>query len=120
MTNTSNKVTKILFVLVSALVLSLFAINLYTFYFQKDYDFTVEVPCGEGELCFIRHCGEVDECPPNELERYRMFVLNASDYDKCENGVCLNACTSGSIECEEVICDESVGDACVASGFAEE
>lgn len=114
MPNSTDKVTKIFFILVSALVLAAIANNFYIFYFQKNYDFTVEAPCDQTQQsCFIRVCSD-GECPPNGLEVYRVFTLKASDFNKCSNDSCLNECTTGLIQCKEVLCDESGGDTCIA------
>ena len=119
MSNSTDKVTKILFIFVSALVLAAIANNFYTFYFQKDYKFIVETPCNSTEqTCFIRDCSD-GECPPNELERYRTLSINAADFAQCANDSCLNECTNGSIQCKEIFCDESVGDACTVLSATE-
>lgn len=116
MSNSSGKMTKALFILVSAMVLATIVNNFYIFYFQKNYDFIVEASCDPTEqACFVRSCGEDSECPPNELEQYRMFVLKASDFEKCSDDSCLNECVMGAIQCEEVLCGDSEEDICTAS-----
>ena len=112
MTNT-GKVTKALFGLTSILFLAVILGSFYTFYIQKDYNFVVETPCSEGEFCFIRYCSD-GECPPNELERYRVFSLKASEFEKCSNDSCELSCRSGLMQCQEVLCDEESGDTCTA------
>lgn len=113
-------VTKTLFILVSALVLATLVANFYTFYFQKNYDFIVEAPCDPTtQTCFVRDCSESSECPPNGLEQYRMFTVNAADFEKCSDDSCLYECVAGVIQCEEIFCDESGGDICIAV-FTEE
>ncbi|OHA89530.1 MAG: hypothetical protein A3C70_02675 [Candidatus Zambryskibacteria bacterium RIFCSPHIGHO2_02_FULL_43_14] len=112
MSNSTDKVTKILFILVSALVLAAIANNFYTFYFQKNYTFTVEASCDQTQQsCFIRDCSD-GECPPNELEVYRVFTLKAGDFKKCSDDSCLNECTNGLIKCTEIFCGESKDDVC--------
>ena len=116
MSNSSNTVTKILFILVSAMTLAVIANNFFTFYYQKGYDFIVEAECDPSQqVCFIRDCSEGSECPPNELEQYRMFALNASDFEACANNSCINECATGSIQCEEIFCDESEGEVCATT-----
>jgi hypothetical protein len=112
MTISSSRVTKTLFVIVCILTLSVVAYNFYTFSYVKNYEFIVEVPCDSSQSCFVRYCDENEECPPNELEQYRMFTLNASDYEKCLDGSCLNECVSGAIQCTEIVCGESEEDLC--------
>lgn len=112
MLSDTGKFTKALFTLISILVLVVIVSNFYTFYFQKNYDFVVETSCEAGELCFIRDCGD-GECPPNELEQYKLFMLNAADFGSCSVNSCEFACESGRIRCEEILCDESAGDTCV-------
>ncbi|MFZ2484387.1 MAG: hypothetical protein WAX80_02665 [Minisyncoccia bacterium] len=115
MKDSTDKVTKVLFILISALIIAAIVNNLYTFYFQKDYDFTVEASCDPVEqACFIRDCSD-GECPPNELERYRVFALNANDFQKCSDDSCIVECSLGQIDCEEILCDESGGDVCTTA-----
>lgn len=110
-------VTKTLFIIVSALVLAAVANNFYTFYYQKNYEFTVEAPCDSTQQsCFIRDCSN-GECPPNGLEVYRAFTLKAKDFEKCSDDSCLSECITGSIQCEEASCSESNGDVCTTLSF---
>lgn len=118
MSEETGRMTKLLFILTLILVFSAIGANFYKFYVQRDYIFTVEAPCGEGELCYIRSCDD-GECPPNEFERYRTFEINASDFAKCEDNSCLNICVPGSTECEEIQCDESAGDTCTVVSLSE-
>lgn len=112
MPNETGKVTKTIFILMVAMVVAVLASNLYTFYIQKNYEFSVELPCGPDEVCFIRECSD-GECPPNELERYRVFALKASVFDSCQADSCQNLCgVEGGSQCSEVLCDAEVGDVC--------
>ena len=114
MQDSSNKVSKILFILVAAMVLSVVISNFHTFFYEKNYEFIVEAECNPTEqACFARHCGEDEECPPNGLEQYRMFALTAVDFETCSDSSCLDECSMGSINCEEIFCDESAGDTCL-------
>ena len=120
MPSSSSKVTRFLFILLSAMALAAIINNFYIFFYQKNYKFIVEALCDSKEQsCFIRHCGEDAECPPNGLEQYRQFSLNASDFKKCSDDSCLNECTSGVIKCIEISCDESAGDSCLHSTLVE-
>lgn len=120
MSNSTNKVTKALFLLVTALVIAVLANNFYIFYIQKNYDLTVEAPCDPtAKTCFIRSCGEDSECPPNGLEQYRMFTLNASDFNQCTDNSCLNECLAGLIECAEIQCGDLEDDVCSSPSSAE-
>lgn len=108
-------VTKTFFILICALVLATLVANFFTFFFQKNYDFIVEAQCTPtAQTCFARDCSEGSECPPNGLEKYRMFSLNAADFNECLDNSCLYECTSGVIQCEELLCDESNGDICIS------
>src|SRR3989338_5881806 len=100
MSNFSNSVTKVLFILVSAMFLAAIVNNFYIFYFKKNYDFIVEASCNPTEqTCFIRDCSEGSECPPNGLEKYRSFSMKARDFEKCSNDSCLTECTTGLVKC---------------------
>ena len=103
---------KILPVILMVMVLGTIASNMRTFYVQKDYTFTTEAACDQSNSrCFVRDCSD-DSCPPNGLEIYREFTLNASDFSKCADNSCLNECTSGSIQCTESNCGDSPDDIC--------
>ena len=116
MSDSCNMMTKILFTLLFSMIFIVVANNFYTFYYQKNYKFIVETPCDPTEqTCFIRHCDENDECPPNGLEQYRLFNLKASDFPKCSSDSCLDECLNSIISCEEVKCNESSGDACFST-----
>ncbi len=99
-----------------AISLSVVAVILstaYLFLVLKNYDFVVEASCDPAaeEGCFYRDCS-TGECPPNELEYYRVFLVSAKDFDSCSDNSCLKECTEGSIRCEEVTCDAEAGDDC--------
>lgn len=109
-----GKTTKTLFVLCTAFVLSVVIFNFYKLYLQKDYEFLVETSCELGETCFVRDCSGEDECPPTELESYRLYAIKASEFSVCSDGDCTDECLSGSLECREIRCDASAGDSCQA------
>jgi len=95
------------------LVISAILACAYLFFYKKSYDFTVEAPCSKSTAtCFVRQCDN-EECPPNQLEEYRVFKLTAADFPKCSNDSCLNECLMGDIRCTEVVCGESADDLCV-------
>jgi hypothetical protein len=111
--NSSSRFTKVIFGLILLTTLSVIIYNFYTFYYLRDYTFLVEASCDPQEQsCYIRSCTEEGECPPNGLEQFRMFEINASNFDKCSDNSCANECIVGSIECEEIPCDEDNGDTC--------
>jgi len=94
----------------------------YFFYFKKDYDFIVEVACDPSkEICFQRDCSNPDDCPPNGLSDFKRYSLNAGDFSKCLNEDCTNACETGTIKCEPIICveDLEVGESCSIFGNLE-
>lgn len=98
------------------MALSIVAVIIATahrFLIAKDYDFIVEAPCDPlVDICFARDCSLPDECPPNNLENYRMFNIKAYDFEKCADNSCLNECLSGQIYCQEIFCGDSEEDAC--------
>jgi hypothetical protein len=88
----------------------------YHYYAVKAYDFTVEAPCDEtATTCFVRDCESGDGCPPNGLAEYRVFHLMAADFESCSDDTCLAEITSGQIQAEEEICEESEESACVTT-----
>jgi len=102
MTN-SGRLINIIFVAVFITVI-LGAIQRY--YFIKEYMFTIEVPCDTAsEHCFHRDCS-TDDCPPNNLEDYRVFEMRAKRYDACSADDCANYCKSNN-GCIETVCDPS-------------
>jgi hypothetical protein len=89
----------------------------YFFYYQKDYDFIVEVACDPTvESCTERDCTNPDDCPPNGLSDFKRYSVPASDFEKCENEDCTTACEMGIIECELQECEEApdYGEYCVS------
>jgi hypothetical protein len=115
MNASSRKITTTIFILIVVMVLSVIVSNFYKFFVIKDYDFVIEVPCDPTQsLCFFRYC-DGDDCPPNNLEVYRIFSLNAADYEVCKDGTCLTECSIGKISCTETMCNEANSDSCVYS-----
>ena len=103
---------RLIFWLLILMVVSAIGANFYTFYFKKNIDFIIETPCDENtQTCFVRDCSTGD-CPPNNLSQYRSFHISASNYAACEYDSCVKDCSSGSVKCVELMCDESGDDAC--------
>ncbi len=90
---------------------------IYNFYFEKDFSILVEESCDPStEQCFYRNCEE-EECPPNELEYYSQFYIDASDFTLCEKDTSCNLdtlCTNNPTLCEKVECISGV-DQCYIS-----
>lgn len=87
----------------------------YNFFFQKNYDFIVEIACDPiTEVCLERDCANPEDCPPNQLTLFKRYALNADDFKLCENEDCTNVCMSGIIECELLECveDPDYGETC--------
>lgn len=106
---TSSKV--MLWLLLLSIVAVIFS-TVQQFLVQKNYNFTLEAECDMAERsCFVRDCSS-GECPPNELETYRIFEVTASDFNSCSQSDCLDECMSGVIQCIEVKCDSDAGDIC--------
>ncbi len=97
---------------ISLLTIAAISATTYTFLINKDYDFIVEAPCDPAqEMCFSRDCSG-GECPPNELEHYRIFTVSAEDFQRCTDDSCLQECTNQTIACTELVCGESEDDEC--------
>ena len=108
-----EKSDKIFLWLIFLSVLAVIGVTGYKFLIYKDYDFYVEAPCDSStRVCFIRDCSELDSCPPNNLDNYRIFYLKAKDFSKCENNSCLSVCENKIIECREQVCGENKKDIC--------
>lgn len=100
------------FATISLLVVVAVCATAYLFLVKEDYAFVVEAPCDPAQnTCFTRDCSG-GECPPNELEQYRVFAVSAHDFPVCADNSCLQECTSGAIECVEYVCGESEEDEC--------
>ena len=79
--------------------------SLYKNYFIKDYLFYLEAPCDTSiNECYVRDCGVDGDCPPNNLEVYRVFEMLASQFKNCSDNSCLNICPSSANFCEEILC----------------
>jgi hypothetical protein len=103
----------ILFWIFSATVILVIGVSFYKFFWLKDYDFIVEASCDPSiESCYVRDCSTPGDCPPNELEVYKMYVISAGDFSACKDDSCLIECTNGTIACQEVLCGESEEDEC--------
>lgn len=101
-----SKRIKIL-MLVTLLSVALVFLTAFTKYiYAKDYIFLVESTCDpELHTCFVRDCE--DYCPPNALESYRVFSIQAKDFHLCTDNSCSNICTDSSTSamCEELTCE---------------
>ncbi len=90
--------------------------SFYTYFYKKNYNFIVEVPCDNStETCFERDCSNLDDCPPNGLSDFKRYSLKASDFKYCKDENCAQACAEGTIKCESVQCEENseTGESCV-------
>lgn len=95
----------------------------YFFYIKKDFNFIVETTCNKTmEECFVRDCTNPDDCPPNGLEEFKRYSLNANDFKYCKNEDCLNACENKQIPCENISCveDPEIGESCSFSIIEQE
>lgn len=97
------------------LFLAVIANSFYFFYIKKDFDFIVETVCDPTlEQCLLRDCTNPDDCPPNGLQEFKRYTLNANDFKYCENEDCKTVCESGQVQCEIIPCieDEEYGETC--------
>ena len=107
--------TIFLIAIVSMVVLAIGS-TFWLFYLQKNYTVIVEASCDPAsETCFYRLCTSSEntgDCPPNELENYKVFSLQAYDFENCADNSCKQECESGTFECVETVCGETEGDEC--------
>lgn len=104
---------KVALTLLSLMVLVAILATGWLFFIKRDYDFVVEASCNpEMETCFYRDCSVEGDCPPNELEHYKVYVVNAADFRYCSDNSCAAECSSDSITCEQVVCGEAEEDEC--------
>ena len=82
--------------------------SFYSFFFKKDYNFTVETKCNpEIETCFFRDCeNNPDICPPNNLSYYHQYIVKASDFKYCSDDDCAKFCYSHFRRCTKIECTE--------------
>ncbi len=108
--NKSDKIT------LSIIILSVFVViasTSYLFLWKKDFTFVLEAYCDpEYEICHYRDCSNPDDCPPNQLEYYRVFEVPATDFPKCSDNSCLLECAMETISCAEIICEEDDENTC--------
>lgn len=95
--------------LLGAVVIAL-AFSFDRYVLREEYSFLVEAPCQSSSDCYTRDCDE-EECPPNELETYRLFAVPARAFDTCEDNSCANVCPG--TDCEELKCSDQEEIACM-------
>jgi hypothetical protein len=100
----TRKIDRILSIILLLVILSVLAVSLYRFWYQKDFTVLTEASCDPAfSSCYVRDCN-IDECPPNGLGEYRVFSVSAKDFGKCDDETCLLECTTQLISCREVPC----------------
>lgn len=103
---------KLLLPLFFLAVFAVLAVNIYRYWYEKDFTTLVEASCNPTlALCYVRDC-ETDECPPNGLSEYRVFSVAAKDFAKCADETCLFECSNSIIACEEIACGSTKEDVC--------
>lgn len=109
-----NTIFGSIFFVVSTLILISVLISGYIiFYKNKNYDFIIEAPCDPiTHKCFVRDCENIEGCPPNNLNQYRIFHIKAKDFGSCTDNSCLNVCDSNTPACIETKCRETEGNMC--------
>ncbi len=110
-----NKNTPELVVTLFLLCLITILMSVNFFYIKKDYDFVVETSCNpETESCYFRDCESEDaECPPNNYSYFKMYSINAKDFETCEGEDCAYVCATNLDLCEEIECSEEDGYECL-------
>ncbi len=97
--------------LTSFVIVSIFFVFLtaYTKYiFAKDYSFYIEGECNPTTTtCFVRDCEEY--CPPNGLDTYSAYYIDASEFSSCASNDCANICKNLETAhlCEQIACDSN-------------
>ena len=92
------------------------ASSFYFFYYKKNFNFIVEIPCdSQKEECFLRDCSLPDNCPPNQLSSFKRYTVKAKDFQNyCQQDDCTLACENKQINCQTIKCqeDEEIGESC--------
>lgn len=105
---------KALFTIVIVLFSTVLANNYFKFFENKDYVFIVEAACDPTiEICFTRDCSNSDDCPPNELEIYKVYELDAKYFKGCADNSCAVFCREKANICTQVKCDQANDDTCI-------
>jgi hypothetical protein len=94
------------FVVISILFVFLTAYTKYIF--AKDYSFYIEGECDPLiTTCFVRDCDEY--CPPNGLEIYSAYYIDASEFTSCTSNDCASICENLETAhlCEQIACDSN-------------
>jgi hypothetical protein len=111
-------------VLTTLIALSIVAVlisSAWHYLVEKDYFFLVESDCDpELETCHYRDCSIEDDCPLGELEYYELNRISAYDFSQCSNITCAMECDTGTLECENIPCEESSGDICSSADIFEQ
>lgn len=107
--------TNWMIVIVWVLLLGSILSTAWFYLYKKDYTVVVETSCPEGaQNCFQRDCTSSGaECPPNELESYRVYKMKAVDFEVCKEDGCSKLCESGSMLCSPITCGDSTDDQCL-------
>jgi hypothetical protein len=75
------------------------------YYYLKEFPIYIEVQCDPAtEICFHQDCSEGD-CPPNNLEDYRLFSIPGYMHSSCYDiDRCASVCKGQNGICTETIC----------------
>ncbi len=103
----SSLLNKVLFGVFFLSVAVIVANNYYQYAILKNYDMYIEVQCdfSTESGCIRRDCNE-EECPPNELESYKIYKIKAKDLAFCQDGTCYEECANMIISCEAQALEE--------------
>jgi len=106
--------TKWVLGLVSLMVVIAIGYSAWKYLYAKQVTYLIETACDPAsQNCFHRDCSSADSnCPPTNLEDYRVYRVRAADFEGCASDSCESACTSGSSVCTEVKCGETADDSC--------
>lgn len=78
----------------------------YIFFIKSDYSYFIEAACDPNTTsCYYRDCSEEDACYEYQTDIYKLYEIEATEFEKCGGLACVEQCESGVIECTEVACD---------------
>jgi len=95
----------VLWLLLLSVVLAV-GYSFYKYEYIQSFQYTVEASCDPAQqVCYQRDCSAGD-CPPNDLDTFRVFTIPASEFENCADDSCTNICPSTDHQCTEIMCSE--------------
>jgi hypothetical protein len=112
MSNSLDKKTKVLFVVLLLLICSSVVFSAYKYFVKRDYSLYARVSCDpEKENCFVEECDtDKGECTGEDKTYYKFILKSAQDAPLCisEDGTntCKELVCSDGESCEAILCSE--------------